>query len=158
MPESLSNYESSSSPYLSEHYYYNKIFPKGDDKYFLGKSALRFFNVNGLRLSNIRFFFPENISTKWKNGAQFENITDLKLDNFSIKQAKSIGELPLLVFKNVQSGMLRNSIAEDNTNSFLEIQGEKTKDIRLLYNDLSKAKTPISFESKDLTKKVSIID
>ena len=37
--------------------------------------------------------------------------------------AKSIGDLPLLVFKNVQSGLLQNSIAEDNTNLFLKIQG-----------------------------------
>jgi hypothetical protein len=157
LPEYVSNYESGSGPYLSEHYYYDKIFPKGDDKYFLGKSALRFLNVKELHLDNIRIYFPENISSKWKNAIQCEDITDLGITELSIKQAKS-NDSPLLLFKNVQNALIRNSVAEDHTNLFLKIQGEMTENIRLQYNDLSKVKNPVVIEPESLIKMVKIVD
>lgn len=158
LPDEVSSFEEDSSTYLSEHYYYAKVFPKGNGKYFLGKSALRFFNVNDLHLNNIRIYFPENISAKWKNAIQCEDITDLYINELSVEQSKLLNDSPLLLFKNLKNALIRNSVAENNTNLFLKILGEKTENIRLQYIDLSNAKTPILFESKSLIKKVDIIN
>jgi hypothetical protein len=84
-------------------------------------------------------------SPKWESGLAFAEVQGLILDGVRAAQAPGTETAPAILFDQVDTAVIRNCQAADDTGTFLMFAGEATKDILLERNDFRKARLPYSF-------------
>jgi len=95
-----------------------------------------------LTLKDVEVVWGEPGSEKWKSALCLEDVDGLTLDGFVGRQAHIGSAEPAVVLKNVTGADIRNCRAVKDTGQFLQVEGERSKDIKLFGNDFSAAKTP----------------
>lgn len=89
-------------------------------------------HVNNLKMNNVECY---TLSPDLRQAFYFENITGLNLTD--IQADYTDGEHALVKMKDVSKALLRNILPTDNCNTLLQIEGEKTKNIRISEMDQS---------------------
>jgi len=100
------------------------------------KQAIR---ITGLSEKPIEKVTLEDISISAEKGFACTNAEGIKLINVNI----SPEEGPVMQIKNSQDVIIQNSSCVKGTGTFLKLEGEKTKNIRLVDNNLSNARKDI---------------
>jgi len=96
--------------------------------------------VKDLKLQDFEVVWGTPASEKWRSALYCEDVRELVLDGFVGRQAGDESQVPAVVLKNVEGANIRGCRAAEGTGEFLHLSGDKTKDIHLFENDLSKAK------------------
>jgi hypothetical protein len=103
--------------------------------------ALTIENARNIKLIDFEINWEEPSQPHWGSAVVVENTQDLLLDGLSVRQAPTGTTAPAVVFKNVAGALVRNSRAQSETGTFLQVTGEAARDILLGRNDLRQAKT-----------------
>jgi hypothetical protein len=121
-----------------------KLFISSDPSagYDKAVNAMQFRYAKNLELKDVEVIWEKPESAKWQSALSFEDITGLKLDNFTGGPAPSQTDMPALVFTNVQDATIQNSQASPGTREFLAVKGTTSQGIYLVGNELHEAQTP----------------
>jgi hypothetical protein len=83
-----------------------------------------------------------------------KNVQDFVVDTFSGRQGLKNGNAPAILLDNVSDGVIRESRATEDTNTFIHLEGSRSKDIILRDNHVRKAKKEITFGDKSVSKAI----
>jgi DNA sulfur modification protein DndE len=123
--------------------YIKNLVCDGAEKAFLVK-GLDFMPVQDVYLSNSNLITKEGFESSWATGFEFENVIIISQKD------------PVFLIKQSSNFMFKNVLCPVNTNTFLKLEGDKTKNIILQNINLSNAKVPYSL-SADVNKNAVII-
>jgi polygalacturonase len=119
-------------------------------------NALKIERVNGLKIRDLSIKWDEeNPEEKWESALALINVTDFVIDSFSGRQGLKSGDAPAILMESVAEGVVRESHAAPNTNTFIHLKGEASRDIVLQDNYLKKARKEITFGDKNASKAVT---
>jgi hypothetical protein len=105
----------------------------------------RFNQLQDLRLTEVDLSWNElQTEPKWQSALNLENISGLRITSFSGKQAPANREAPAVRLHQVENAIIERSVAGKGTGTFLNVSGEKTKNIRLSGNYLEEAEKPVN--------------
>ena len=117
--------------------------------------ALKIERVKGLKVRDLSIKWDDDQpEEKWGSALVVKNVSDFVIDSFSGRQGLKNGNAPAILMDDVSDGILRESRAPENTNTFVHITGSGTKDIILRDNHVKKAKKDVTFGDKSLAKVV----
>lgn len=121
-----------------------KLFLSSDpaSPYQKGVHGLKFQWAKDLKLEDIEVTWEKSERDNWQNALYFEDVRGLELESFSGRQAKLGAEDPAVIFHQVEQAGVRDSRAEEGTSVFLQITGNKTRQIYLVGNDFLESKIP----------------
>lgn len=102
------------------------------------RNAIRIVGLPESSVENVRL---ENISISSENGLSCTDAKGIKLINVNIAPKKG----PVIRFKNSRDVIIEKSTCAKGTDTFLELEGERTTNIHLIDNDLSNAQRAIVF-------------
>jgi hypothetical protein len=116
------------------------------------QSYATFANINALTIDHLQVYIPEQVYAKFPRSA-------LSLHNVraaDVSHIRRVSDAPgkgaaVVVMEDCRDGFLSSCKAPAGTNVFLNVSGEKTKNISLAANDLKQAGTPVKVAS-DVTK------
>jgi hypothetical protein len=118
--------------------------------------AIRVENVTGLQLRDVSVAWNEKeTESAWQSALVLNNVQDFTVEAFSGRQGLRDKDVPAIAIDNCADGVLRNSSATNGTATFIHIKGTATKDVTLTDNRTTKAKKPVTFESKDVKEAVT---
>jgi hypothetical protein len=118
--------------------------------------ALKIENVNGLKIRDLSVKWDEGTQEeKWGSALALINVTDFVIDSFSGRQGLKNGNAPAILMENVAEGVVRESHATADTNTFIHLAGGDSRDIILRDNYLKKARKEITFADKSASKAVT---
>lgn len=118
--------------------------------------ALRIERVNGLKIRDLDVeWSDENPEEKWQSALSLKNVSDFVIDSFTGRQGLKNGNAPVLLLDSVSEGIVRNSRAARDTQTFIRVQGSATNDIALKDNYTRQARQEVAFASKELEKAVT---
>ncbi len=125
-----------------------KLYISSDPKapYEKAVHCLQFQWAKNLKLKDVEVFWCEPESSTWESALFLKNIKDLVLESFKGRQAKLGFEAPAVRLEQVEGAVIRGCVAPEGTTTFLQISGDKTKDILLIGNDFHHAKAPYKLE------------
>ena len=119
--------------------------------------ALKIEGVQGLKIRDLSVKWTEDeTEEKWQSALVLKNVSDFVIDSFSGRQGLKNGNSPTILMEDVSDGILRESRATQDTNTFILVDGSASKDIILRDNNFNKAKKGITFANKGLMKAVEI--
>jgi hypothetical protein len=128
-----------------------KLFISHDPQALYDKSvhALTFQQARNLKIRNLEIIWDKPEYGQWRSALCLEDIQGLELEDFRGKPAplQKDASAAAIIMKNVESAVIRNSQALPGTAAFIDIQGEKTKNITLIGNDFRAAQTPFRLGS-----------
>jgi hypothetical protein len=104
--------------------------------------AMQFRYARNLTVKDLEVTWEKPESAKWRSALYLQDISGLRLDNFSGGPAQSITVTPAVVLGNVQGATIRNSKVQAGTEVFLSVKGAKSQGVYLVGNELHEAKTP----------------
>jgi Glycosyl hydrolases family 28/Pectate lyase superfamily protein len=124
-----------------------RLFISSDPKmaYDTTVHAMEFRYARNLNLNNLEVVWGEPSLPAWQSALHFEDIDGLEVSDFRGRQAWPEKDDPAVGFKNVRNARLLNSQAAEETSVFLGVEGEGSKNIMALGNDLQQAKVPFRF-------------
>ena len=112
-------------------------------------------HVNGLLFRNIEVTHEKDTSGDWCGALRCDDVSNLRLENVSIgKFSNKNTEEVAVSLNNVNSAVIQSCFAKEETEVFLEVAGDKTRNISLLANDLSQAR--IAYRTTDDVKEGSL--
>ena len=118
--------------------------------------ALRIEGVNVLKIRDLSVkWADENPEQKWQSALFLKNVSDFVVDSFSGRQGLKDGNDPAILMDDVSEGIVRESRATADTNTFIHLQGSGSRDIILRDNHVKKAKKEITFADNNVSKAVS---
>ncbi len=137
-----------------------RVFLSTDPKmaYDVSVHALKFQYARNLKVKDVEVVWEKPSLPAWQSAMHFEDVDGLEVNDFRGRQAWPEKDYPAVALKNVQNVRLLNSQAVEETNVFLGVEGEGSKNIMALGNDLQQAKTPFKFSGgakKDELKALS---
>jgi len=98
-------------------------------------------NIQGLMVDSLRVFIPDGIFAKHKRSAlSLHEVEDAIVSSVLRKPAGAGSGMPVIMMENCQNSFLTKCFALPGTDVFLELDGERTANISVTGNDLSKAK------------------
>lgn len=100
--------------------------------------------VNDLTIRNIKFQWPESEDEKYGSSLRCWSVKDLNIDGFVGRQSLK-SESPAISLKNVEGVFVHNCRAPEGTGNVLGID-RKTKDVTIIGNEFSRAKSLIAPE------------
>ena len=100
------------------------------------KNALRIVGLPERPIENVTI---ENLSVSAENGLACTDAKGVELNRIDIRPDKS----PVMLFKNCRDVTIRKAVCAAGTDVFLKLEGEKTKNICLIDNDLSNARNSV---------------
>jgi hypothetical protein len=126
-----------------------KLFLSADPAAYAEKAvhAMKFRWAKDLKLKDVEVVWDKPASDKWESGLYLEDIQGLDLEGFSGRQAKAGSETPAVVLNQVEDAVIRNSKPREGSSLFLQVNGNKSRGIVLIGNDLRKAKVPYRLDS-----------
>jgi len=101
-----------------------------------------------LKLKDVEVFWDKPESGKWQSALNVEDVNGLEIQGFGGRQAKLGADMPAIVLNQVEDAAIRDSKAAEGTSVFLRVKGNKTRGVRLMGNDLVKAKVPYRVDSE----------
>lgn len=118
--------------------------------------ALKVERVNGLKIRDLTVKWSEEATEEgWQSALVLRNVSDFVIDSFSGRQGLKTGSAPAILLDNVAEGIVRDSHAPPDTNTFIHIEGSGSRDIILRNNQVTKAKSEVTFANKQLSRAVS---
>jgi len=102
--------------------------------------AMRIQWARHLRLRNVEVAWEQPASPAWRSALWLEDTQDVDLDGFRGRAAAP--EAPVVAFTGVDGAAIRNSSAAPGTRVFLQVEGARSRGIRLFGNDLTGARVP----------------
>ena len=118
--------------------------------------ALKIENVNGLKIRDLSVKWDEEKpEERWGSALALINVTDFVIDSFSGRQGLKNGNAPAILMENVAEGVVRESHATADTNTFIHLAGGNSRNIILRDNYLKKARKEITFADKTASKAVT---
>ncbi len=137
-----------------------RLFISTDPKmaYDTSDHALKFHYARNLKVKDVEVVWEKPSLPAWQSAMHFEDVDGLEVNDFRGRQAWPEKDYPAVALKDVQNVRLLNSQAVEETNVFLGVEGEGSKNIMALGNDLQQAKTPFKFSGgakKDELKALS---
>ncbi len=106
------------------------------------KNAFEFRWARNLKLRNVEVFWDKPGSERWQSAFAFKDVSGLTLDDISARQAKPGAATAAVVFDQVEDAVIRQAKAQPRTSTFLEVRGDRSKEIHLLASDLREAAVP----------------
>jgi hypothetical protein len=98
--------------------------------------------ARNLKLRDVSITWGKPESRRWESALTAQDSSELEIDRFSGRQAFPQSDAPAIRFENVANAVIRDSTALPDTSAFLRLEGAKTRGIRLVNNDLRRAKAP----------------
>ena len=95
--------------------------------------------AKNLKLRDLEVNWDRPELKKWRSALSFEDVQGLQIDGFSGRQAPSQPDAPAIRLRNVDGAVIRNSMAQPGSKTFLEVSGAHSRDICLFGNDLRHA-------------------
>lgn len=100
-------------------------------------------NARNFRLKDFEIAWTTPISEAWKSALVVENAQGLTLDGVSACQAPNGTDAPAVLVKGINGGLVKGCRAQDGTGTFLQFEGDATRDIVVWGNDTRQAQTPV---------------
>ena len=101
-------------------------------------------NIQGLTVDSLRVLIPDVIFTKYKRSAlSLHEVEDAMVSSVLRKPAGAGSGMPVVMMENCQNSLLTKCFAFPGTDVFLELDGQRTANISVTGNDLSKAKEAV---------------
>ena len=110
--------------------------------------ALHVQSVEGLKVRDLSVKWADEAEPKWQSALVLKNVTDFVIDSFSGRQGLKNGKDAAIVLDGATDGIIRNSIAPEGTNVFVEIKGNPKNSVSFKDNDTRKAKKAMSYEKE----------
>lgn len=115
-------------------------------------------HVRDLQLHNITVEWSETpTEPAWQSALVLKNAVGFTIDNFSGRQGPKNKSVPAISLFNCSDGIVRNSSAPEETETFIHVSGTATKDITLKGNRTSKARKSATFENDVVKKACTLI-
>jgi len=95
--------------------------------------------AKNLKLKNFEVTWDQPELKKWRSALSLQDIQNLQIDGFSGRQAPPQPDAPAILLENVEQAMIRNSVAQPGSRTFLEVKEPGSRDVCLLGNDLRHA-------------------
>ena len=102
--------------------------------------ALVFRQVRNLKLRNVEVSWDRPASSKWGSALRLEEISGLRLEGFTGRQAGEDDGKAAVILDDVQDANVRGCEAAPGTRTFIEVSGKWSRDITIAGNDTRKAK------------------
>ncbi len=80
-------------------------------------------------------------SERWESALSFQDVSGLTLEDISARQAKAGASTAAIVLEQVEDAILRQVRAQPGTSVFLEVRGDRSKEIYLRDSDMRQAET-----------------
>jgi len=109
-------------------------------------SCFTFANIKGLTLKNIRVWDESETDLNEHHAIWGTNINNITLEGLSYHPTTALTKLPILYFYNCENLIARECAPGPATVPFLHLEGENTRHIRVIDNDLSLLKTPFEYD------------
>lgn len=121
--------------------------------------GLEVIGVDNFKMENCEIYWNDDkVEEKWQNGLYLEKINTAHIDGLTVRQAKKGDNESAAVYLNdVRDLILERSVAQKETETFVKITGENSKNIILEDNYTSNAKELYKLGSK-VDKKVVKVD
>lgn len=118
-----------------------KLFLNNDPENPMEKAteALHLRWAKNLRMRDVEVHWEEPASTKWRSAVYGEDIRDSEWEGLSVGPPKAGADEVAVRLVNVEGVTLRNPRALSGTGIFLQVDGAKSGDIRVVGGDLRKA-------------------
>ncbi|HTE23779.1 glycoside hydrolase family 28 protein [Flavitalea sp.] len=114
--------------------------------------SLQIEGINGLKIDNLSVKWEDEVEKKWKSALSLKDVADFEICSFSGRQGIKDAKDPAILMNNVQDGTIRDSRATEGTNVFIHLEGKESNDISLRFNNVKRAKEPITYSSQELRK------
>lgn len=98
-------------------------------------------HAENIKFNNVELGFDQPES---RPAMIFDDVTDLELSGI---KARTDGSSPVLWFKRLNNSFIYSCKAYENTNSFLQLSGEKSTNVTLMGNDLGHTVNPVINEN-----------
>lgn len=119
--------------------------------------ALKIERVTGLKIRDLAVrWADEKTEDRWQSALHLKNVSDFVVDSFTGRQGLKASASPAILLEDASDGIIRNSRALPDTNTFIRVEGSATKEILLRDNDVKRAKQEIQFADKAVEKAVDI--
>jgi polygalacturonase len=127
-----------------------------ESKYKRVSHSLKIKGVKGLKIRDLMVKWNSEIENKWQSALVLTDVSEFIVDSFSGRQGLKDSNEPAILMDNAREGIIRDSTATEGTNTFIHVQGNKSEDIHLKYNNMKKAKKEVTFEKDELKKAVHL--
>jgi hypothetical protein len=116
-----------------------KLFLSSDPKagYDRSVNAIQFRYARNLKVKDLEVVWENPASAKWQSAAYFQDVDGLKVEGFTGVAAKA--DSPTIVFNQVEDASITSSKATPGTGVFLKVEGNESKGIYLIGNELHDA-------------------
>jgi hypothetical protein len=104
--------------------------------------ALTFRHVRDLRLEDIEVVWEDVPSDQWGSALHLDDVDDLTLSGIRASSPPAAPAHAAVTLTQVKRANLRQCDAAEGTQTFLHIEGERTRAVRLVDNRLDRAATP----------------
>jgi polygalacturonase len=119
--------------------------------------AIRIEAVSGLKIRDLTVNWEEKLpENKWQSALLLKDVSEFEISSFSGRQGLKTGEAPVILLDNAKDGIIRDSCAAEGSGVFIQVAGDKTRDIILRNNNIKKAAKEIVFGNEVLKKAVEI--
>jgi polygalacturonase len=117
--------------------------------------ALKIERVQGLTIRDLSIKWREDqTEDKWKSAFVLKNVSDFDIDAFTGVQGLKTGNAPAILMEDVTDGVVRNSRALAGVRTFVHVNGSGSSDVTFRNNRISKTQKEITFQDKNLEKKI----
>jgi hypothetical protein len=106
--------------------------------------ALYVREVEGLRIRDLSVKWSDEVEPKWQSALVLKDVADFIVDSFSGRQGLKQGKDAAIVLDNSTDGIVRNSMASEGTNVFVEIKGNGRDTVAFNNNETGKAAKAIA--------------
>jgi hypothetical protein len=106
-----------------------------------------FHYAQNLKVKNVQVRWEKPESPHWQSAMYFQDIKGLRLEGFSGGPAKPDFGDPAVVLDQVQGASIFDSTTPAGTKLFLQVKGDKSREICLHSNELHAASTPYRTDS-----------
>lgn len=106
---------------------------------------LVFAHLRGLTLRDVRINWEPEEAPPAHLAVYADDVEDVLVDGLRSSALATGGDLPLLRLRRCRDVLMRGCRAPEGTGTFLELQGDETKGVALIGNDLRRAKRAVAF-------------
>jgi hypothetical protein len=105
------------------------------------KNAFEFRWARNLKLRNVEVVWDKPASERWESAMSFRDVSGLTLEDIAVRQAKPGASTAAVVLDQVEDATIRQAKAQPGTSVFLEVRGDRSKEIYLVDIDMRQAET-----------------
>jgi hypothetical protein len=121
--------------------------------------ALHLEQVRGAQIRNLSVRWSGTlVEPKWQSALMLRRVAEFDVENFTGRQGLLAGTFAAIVLDETAHGMIRNARAADGCRRLIHVQGPGTTDITVTGSRIPEGTPPVTFESKDLRRRVRVRD